>query len=328
MTFRRIFCVLFVLICANTVLYGVSGSTDYSMGNVPTSLLRPVILRSEFASKGTINVLKNYSKYPAYNLRGFPKFKNIYIKHDLSIFETKLAQTRAYARYLNKFYGDYIIEHPNLFSKETIEAYKNGLFSRNPKTISGELLEWHHGEKGYELVLSSEHESIKHVGGAKTYGYKIAEASKKIPNRDVILTAERWGQFVAMDIAFSSMALWCNGERNWEPYAVNASASATAGILAWSVESLLIKALPLTQGSTPIFIGSISVNLGGPASWLAAGTFFLAKYAITVGWKEYQIKIAEEIEKSCKAEEKRVRVMMLLDRINDNNNKIKNIKSI
>ena len=215
-----------------------------------------------------------------------------------------MAQTKYYARYLNREFKQYIIDNSDQFSPETIRLYKAGYTSKNPVAVDGTELQWHHGRGGYELVPVSEHGEIHHTGGAKTYGYKYAEASAKIPNREIFLTAQRWGKFVALDFAFSSIGIGIAGEPDWRTYAINAAASTTAGFVAWGIESLLITAFPLLQGSTPAFIGGLAINLGGPASWIASGSFLLIKYSIMTGWEHYQIQTALAIEDQCRQAEK------------------------
>ena len=315
MIFKNIifFIMLFPLLLAGEVLDSSNGST---------ALLRPVLFRSEFISRGTLRSLQNYSALDGYDIFGFPKLKNIYIDRKLYFWETRLAQTRAYARYLNRAYKQYIIDNPKMFHPDTIRDYKLGLTSKNPKAIDGTELVWHHDREGYKLVPVSEHGKTPHTGGASTYGYKYAEASAKIPNREIILTAQRWGKFVALDMAFSTIGLAASGESNWQTYAVNAAASTTAGFVAWGVESLLITAFPLMQGGTPMFIGGCAINLGGPASWIATGSFILVKYAVMAGWKQYQIQEALAVEMRCKQAEKNARFRMLKHQSEQNTAKL------
>ena len=281
-------------------------------------VLRPVLFRSEFVSSGTLRNLQMFSAMEGYDAFGFPRFKNIVIKRDLSFWETKLAQTRYYARYLNREFKSYILEHPEQFHPDTIRDYMAGLTGRNPKLADGTLLQWHHGKDGYELVPVTEHGKTSHIGGANTYGYKIAEASRKIPFRKTMLAVQRWGQFVAIDIALSSTALAIDQEKDWKTYAVNAAASTTAGAVAWGIESLLVSSFPLLQGSTPLFVGGVAVNLGGPASWIATGSFILTKYAIMTGWKQYQLEMARRVEERCQEAEKMVRFKMLKKQADQN----------
>lgn len=315
MTFKRMFffVMLFPLL--------LTATEDFNVRRGETALLRPILFRSEFISRGTLRSLQNYSMLDGYDVFGFPKFKSVYIKRNLYFGETRLAQTRAYARYLNRVYKQYIIDHPEIFHAETIRDYKLGFTSRNPRTIDGTILRWHHDRNGYILVADPEHR-IPHTGGAKTYGHKYAEAAAKIPNREIILTAQRWGKFVALDMAFSTIGFAASGESNWQTYAINATASTTAGFVAWGIESLLIKAFPLMQGGTPMFIGGCAINLGGPASWIASGTFILIKYAVMAGWKQYQIQEALAVENRCKQAEKMTRFQILKRQANQNTRKL------
>ena len=313
MTSKRI---ALLLISFLTSLFSEENHIEYSG---VLAGLRPVILRSEFASLSTLRTLQTYSQQLGYTAFGYPDFGQAIITRDLCFWETKLAQTRYYARYLNKTFRQYYIDHPNIFSKETIETAKLGQSWNNPKLIDGTELQWHHGKNGYELRPKPEHQSLPHEGGAKTWGYKYAEAAQRIPNREIILTAQRWGKFAAMELAFSTIGLVVAGETSPETYIMNTTASATAGFLAWGIESLIISTYPLTQGGTPLFIGSLPINIGGPACWIASGVFFLSKYAIMAGWKSYQIHVAMEVEKRCQEGEKKVRFILLKKQIRHNN---------
>ena len=101
------------------------------------AVLRPVLFRSEFVSRGTLRAFQQNSMKDGFDVFGFPKFQNIYIKRDLLFYETKLAQTRYYARYLNREFKQYIIAHPDKFSVQTIKLYKAGYTSKNPVTVDG-----------------------------------------------------------------------------------------------------------------------------------------------------------------------------------------------
>ena len=304
MIFKKFFTVIMMLPL-------LLAAENFSVSNGETALLRPILFRSEFLSRGTLRALQKYSTLDEYDVFGFPKFEKVYINRNLHFWETRLAQTRAYARYLNRLNRQYIIDHPELFHSDTIRDYKLGFTSKNPRAVDGTELVWHHDRNGYKLVAETEHGKLSHAGGASTYGYKYAEASAKIPNREIILTAQRWGKFVALDMAFSTIGLAVSGESNWQTYAANAAASTTAGFVAWGIESLLITAFPLMQGGTPMFIGGCAINLGGPASWIAAGSFLLVKYAIMTGWQHYQLQEALAVEARCKLAEKNARFRLL-----------------
>lgn len=298
----------------------------YKPENGITATLRPVLLRSEFASSGTIRNLQKFSELPGYNMHGFPEFKNIIIERKLQFWETRLAQTRSYTRYLNRLYKTEIISHPEIFSAETIRDYTKGLTSRNPRYITGEVLQWHHGEDGYYLILESEHQGYPHTGGNKIWGFKHKEAMeewlRKNPRRLQEITAQRWGAFVALDLVLSSASLAIQGKKDWQTYAVNTTASASAGFIAWGLESLLITSFPLMQGNTPVFILGHAINLGGPASWIASGTFFLTKYAIMTGWEKHQVQAALEVEESCRYAEKMTRFNIIKRGANYNSQKL------
>ena len=281
-----------------------------------TALLRPVLLRSEFLSQGNLRVFSNQSLTPGFDVFGFPEFNPI-LSYKLKFFETTLARTANFRKELLKIWARDIADRPDVFDEATINLYKSYLRGelsadslKNPVLASGEKTYVHHARNGYELVAESQHKQ-HHTGGASTYGYKYAEASAKLPNREIILTAQRWGKFVALDIAFSTIGLAATGESNWQTYAINAAASTTAGFVAWGIESLLITAFPLLQGGTPMFIGGCAINLGGPASWIAAGSFMLVKYAVMSGWRHYQIREAQAVEERCRQAEKKVRFQVL-----------------
>lgn len=306
-----------IVILLFTLLVPLFSSENYNEYTGTMVSLRPILCRSEFVSRSTLRSLQGYSQQVGYTAFGYPDFCKAIITRDLCFWETKLAQTKSYARYLNKIYRQYYIDHPEIFSKETINAYKLGESWNNPKLIDGTELRWHHGKNGYELVPVSKH-SMQHTGGAQTWGYKYAKEAQKIPHREIILTAQRWGKFAALELAFSTIGLAASGESSPNTYIVNTTASATAGFLAWGVESLIITAYPLTQGSTPLFIGSCMINIGGPACWIASGVFFLSKYAIMTGWKAYQVQVALDVEQRCKIGEKQARFILLKKTITHN----------
>ena len=320
MTFKNIlfFIILFPLLLAAEVLDSRNGET---------ALLRPILFRSEFLSHGNLRVFANKSLSSGFDAFGFPKF-NPLLSHKLKFWETTLAQTGYYRKAMLKIWAEDIANRSDVFDKATIDLYKSYLRGevgadslKNPILKSGEATKVHHARDGYELIAESEHK-LSHTGGAKTYGYKYAKASAKLPNREIILTAHRWGKFVALDMAFSTIGLAASGESNWQTYAVNAAASTTAGFIAWGIESLLITAFPLTQGGTPMFIGGCAINLGGPASWIATGSFILIKYAVMTGWKQYQIQEALAVEMRCKQAEKNARFRMLKHQSEQNTAKL------
>lgn len=287
-------------------------------------VLRPVLFRSEFASGGTLANLKKFSSMEGYDSFGFPKFTPIY-KRDLSFWETEFAQSSYYREMFNYKMRQYVVDNPNLFDSETVSNYLKGDYRKNPVLADGTNTRIHHGKDGYELVRADEHTATPHVGGNKIWGYKYAEEARRMPNREIILTAQRWGKFAAIDFALSSVALAIEGENDWKTYAVNAGASATAGAVAWGIESLLITSFPLLQGSTPIFIGSLTINLGGPASWIATGSFILTKYAIMAGWEELQTEMANAVEERCKEGEKMARFNLLKRQANRNTAQLREI---
>ena len=81
-----------------------SAENHYGDSGIIASL-RPVILRSEFASRSTIRMLQTYSQQIGYTPFGYPDFGDAVISRPLHFWETKLAQTRYYGRYLNKRCG-------------------------------------------------------------------------------------------------------------------------------------------------------------------------------------------------------------------------------
>lgn len=317
-------CIWTVLLFASVLS---AKETRIRLSNGQTAVLRPVLLRSEFVRSRTFRVFQQNSLRNGFDAHGFPIFKPV-LKRNLHWNETKLAQTRYYARFLNREFKNYIIQHPEKFHPETIAAYKQGFTSKNPMLKDGTPLQWHHGKDGYELVSVKEHSGVPHRGGNQVYGYEYAKDTAKIPNREMILTARRWGKFVALDMVFSSICLASDGETNWQPYAVNAAASIGAGLVAWGVESLLVSSFPLLQGGTPLFIKGIAINLGGPASWIASGAYFLVKFAVMSGWKHYQVRAAWEVEKRCRESERRARIGLLKIRAKENTNRLKALAGI
>ena len=320
MIFKNIifFIMLFPLLLAGEVLDSSNGGTAF---------LRPILFRSEFLSRGNLRVFANQSLSSGFDAFGFPRF-NPLLSYKLNFWETTLAQTEYYRKAMLKIWAEDIAKRTDVFDKATIDLYKSYLRGevsadslKNHVLKSGEATKVHHAREGYELVVESEHKR-PHTGGAKTYGYKYAKASAKLPHREIILTAQRWGKFVALDMAFSTIGLAASGESNWQTYAVNAAASTTAGFVAWGIESLLITAFPLMQGGTPMFIGGCAINLGGPASWIATGSFILVKYAVMTGWKQYQIQEALAVEMRCKRAEKNARFRVLKHQSEQNTAKL------
>lgn len=291
---------------------------------------RPFLQRSDFARHGVINNLIKNSKKPGYDLQGYPKFQRVYATYNLHFQETDLAQASDYARRLNRRIQSYVLQHPEKFSAETVANYSQGWTYYNPKTVDGTPLEWHHdGKHRFLLVEQGEHHSKPHVGGNQTWGAEYAKASAKqqVANREIILTAQRWMKFTAMELVWSNVALMTSHEKDYRTYAVNAFASAGSGFLAWSIESLAIKSFPLLVGTTPYFInlpmnmGVLPASVGGPASWMASLAFIVTKTVIMAGWKKYQVTEALEIEKSCRYAEHFV-VISSLKEAGRNNSKL------
>lgn len=304
MTFKPTIFLLFSLLWIS--LAGFATEQEDKNSSRFFALSRPFLMRSDIISSGTFNKLRGtnttpgYSQLPGYSLQGYPQFQHIYATYNLGFGETHLARSPRYARILNKKFKSYILQHPEKFSAETIADYSQGFTNRNPKTIEGISLEWHHdGKHRFLLVEQGEHHSLPHVGGNKIWGSKYAKNISRVPNLETVWTARRWAKFSALELAWSSVALMTSHDKDYRTYTVNALASISSGFLAWGIESLTIKSFPLTIGTTPYFINMLPVNIGGPASWIATGIFMLTKTAIMTGWKEYQLMEALEIEKSC-----------------------------
>ena len=332
MIFKHAIFILLGLLGLSSAGYAAEQKDTESKSTTSFMGVRPFVIRSDFASSGTLKKLKGYrlNQKPGYSLQGYPQFQRVYATYELnplSSLDTHLARSPGYARYLNKHFKPYILQHPEKFSAETIADYSKGLTKRNPKTIDGKPLEYHHdGGHRFLLVEQEEHHSLPHVGGNKTWGPEYARASTREGlislNRETILTARRWAQFSAIELAWSSIALMRSHERNYQTYVVNALASTGSGFLAWSIESLTIKALPLTVGTTPYFVTVLPVNMGGPASWIATGIFILTKSTVMTGWKKYQLMQALEVEKSCQYAEHLVLVSALKKAGHDNSERL------
>ena len=99
-------------------------------------------------------------------------------------------------------------------------------------------------------------------------------------------------------------------------------------MVAWGIESLLVTAFPLMQGGTPIFIGGCVINLGGPASWIATGSFFLVKHVAMTVWEQRQIKKAQEFEMCCKQAEKNARFQILKRQCEQNTEKLQTLQTL
>jgi len=271
-------------------------------------VLRPVLFRSEFTGRITLSFLKKYSQMEGYDVFGYPKLDAI-VRRDLRFWETSLAQSKYYREMFNYDIRQFVINNPELFSAETVSNYIKGDIRKNPVLADGTQTRVHHARTGLELVRADEHSANPHTGGNKIWGYKYAEKANH--TQEILYTAQRWGYFTAIDFALSSVALAIEGEDDWKTYAVNAAASTTAGAVAWGIESLLITSFPLLQGTTPMFIGNAMINLGGPASWIATGSFILTKYAIMAGWNKIQSDMAKEVEDRCQEAEKTARFNIL-----------------
>ena len=74
-----------------------------------------------------------------------------------------------------------------------------------------------------------------------------------------------------------------------------------------------------------MFIGGCAINLGGPASWIASGAFFLVKYSVMVGWKKYQVYEAMAVEERCKQSEKKIRFQLLKQKAKQNTEKLQSL---
>ena len=328
MTFKQAALLLLGLLWMSLGGYAAEQKNDSSFELVGAT--RPFLIRSDFAAgKAVLSKLKNYSSQSGYSLQGYPQFQRIYSTYDLNFLETRLARSPAYAKYLNKYYlREYVLQHPEKFSAETVADYAKGGTFKNPKTIGDIPLEWHHdGKHRFLLVEKGEHHSLPHVGGNKVWGPKYADSISIEPNIEIVWTARRWMKFSAMELVWSNIALMSSHEKDHRTYAVNALASASSGFLAWSVESLTIKSFPLTIGATPYFIklpmnmGILPMNVGGPASWIATGLFIVTKSAIMAGWKKYQLMEALEIEKSCRYAE-HFTLVSSLKKAGNNNSKL------
>lgn len=278
-------------------------------------VLRPVLFRSEFTGRITLSFLKKYSQMEGYDAFGYPKLDAI-AKRDLRFWETSMAQSKYYREMFNYDIRQFVINNPEKFSPETVSNYLKGDIRKNPVLADGTETRVHHARSGFELVRADEHTANPHTGGNKIWGYKYSKNAN--PSQEMLYTAQRWGYFAAIDFALSSVALAIEGEDDWKTYAVNATASATAGAVAWGIESILISSYPLLQGSTPMFIGNAMINLGGPASWIATGSFIITKYAIMAGWKKYQMEMANAVEERCRESEKQVRFKLLKKQADQN----------
>lgn len=303
-----------------------SGERKFSMG-----VLRPVIERSDFLSGTNIEWLRRTAGRSGYNLRGEPIFKSIYTRK-LGVFETKLAQSVYYARDMNKIFWEETVSKDlphwrKILHPETISKYGRRDFRVNPVLIDGRRTAWHHGlEREFLLVDFKEHaEKIHRVGGNVIWGEK---AKKTLSTTEIFkLTASRWVNVVAIDLAWSSSLLWFSGERDWCSYTTNVADSIIAGNVAWITESLIVSKFPLSAGNSPLFIpgGSVAIPTGGVVAVVAAIVFAATKELIRYAWNEYQRREAERVEALCKKAENEFRILLFNKGINENTEKLRKL---
>lgn len=284
--------------------------------------------RWDFLGGKSVKKLAGWAKDPGYDAFGFPKFKSIW-ERPLGLFDKKLATAAKYGPRLNKEFAQEVLKNPKRWGKtlseDTIRRYRMGDYSKNPVTKWGELLEWHHDRAGYRLVLESEHEAARHIGGNKLYGVKAEKVLKNNKLASGIL-AKRWGSFVLFDIGVSSARLFfLEHERRLTPYAAEAGISVFSGGVAAATEFALWKSPLLTFGTAPLYVGGVPISLGGPAAWVSLGVYMAANIALSSLWDEYQRREAARVEQLCRDAEFEVRRRLLEAAVRGNTARLRGV---
>lgn len=284
--------------------------------------------RWDFLGGKSVKKLAGWAKDPGYDAFGFPKFKSIW-ERPLGLFDKKLATASKYGPRLNKEFAQDVLKNPKrwgkILSEDTIRRYRMGDYSKNPVTKWGELLEWHHDRAGYRLVLESEHEAARHIGGNKLYGVKAKKVLKNNKLASGIL-AKRWGSFVLFDISVSSARLFfLEHERRLTPYAAEAGISVFSGGVAAATEFALWKSPLLTFGTAPLYVGGVPISLGGPAAWVSLGVYMAANIALSSLWDEYQRREAARVERLCRDAEFEVRRGLSEEAVRGNTERLRSV---
>lgn len=283
--------------------------------------------RWDFLGGKSVKKLAGWAKDPGYDAFGFPKFKSIW-ERPLGLFDKELATASKYGRRLNKELAQEVQKDPKrwrkILSKDTIQRYRTGNYSKNPVTKWGKP-EWHHDRTGYRLVLKSEHEAARHIGGNKLYGVKAEKVLKNNKLASGIL-AKRWGSFVLFDIGVSSARLFfLEHERRLTPYAAEAGISVFSGGVAAATEFALWKSPLLTFGTAPLYVGGVPISLGGPAAWVSLGVYMAANIALSSLWDEYQRREAARVERLCRDAEFDVRRGLLEEAVRGNTARLRGV---
>ena len=226
-----------------------------------------------------------------------------------------------------------------IFSDEYIDRcisrVKDGKYVKtNPIAANGDMCEFNHcvGSKKFEVLTYKEHK-MKDTLPSKGHGSGTKFAGggdmtwQQTPKTGKIWasSASRWGGIAGIDIILSSAALIASETKDKNDYIVNAGSVAAAYLSATITESMMVKAFSLSAGTTPAWFGSVSIGMGGVASWLASGVYFVMRSAVMYGWKRYQLQQAIRVENACRVSEQAVRRKLLSDSLHDNSDKLMRI---
>ncbi len=297
--------------------------------------------RWDFVARSTLERLSNNSGKFGYDAFGFPKFQSFW-EYRLGLGDKILATTPYYRNKIIRKFGKEVQENPQrwkeILSKETIDNYLNGNFSKNPTLLNGDKLVVHHDRSGYRLVSEVEHRGKPHIGGNPIYGYK---ALNRFPKTYAKIIASRWMGFVGFDIAISSGIKIIEGESDLEPYIVDASIKVASGSVATLVELGLYRSSWFVSPSAPLFLMKspifVSKGLakgliiggtspGGPAAWAATAIYIATEITLRWVWNEYQLREAKRVESLCREAEFEVRKNYLSKIVRENTKVFKSLK--
>jgi len=222
--------------------------------------------------------------------------------------------------------------YSNEYIEKCVSSVKNGGYVRtNPIDVNGVMCEFHHcvGTKKIEVLSYKDHRmrdtisSKGHGSGSKFAGGGDMTWQQK-PNIGKVWSASaaRWVSAAGIDLVLSSAALIAAETRDKNDYIVNAGSVAAAYLSATITESVMVNAFSLSAGTTPAWFGSFFVGIGGVASWLASGVYFVVRSAVMYGWSEYQREQARRVENACRLSEQRMRQLVFAEAIQDNSDKL------
>jgi len=276
---------------------------DFHSPGMASGALRPWLFRSDFLAKSQADKLKGFAQKGvspggvSYSSIGFPSFS--------SPFEVRLPRelwrSERYGRYCNQKLAQAVQNDPTLIrqiglSSDDLIALRKGA---NP-----DGWHWHHHQNPgrMQIVHQDFHKtkSTRHIGGGKIWGPK---SPTPVQMQRIILA--RWGKLAAVDMVITTGSLWLQDELFKEILIREYSSIATAFLAASTVEYIIIQ----------------TTRAGGPAGWVAGGTYIIARLAVTETWKAVERKQLEEQEQLCSEAEKTARwqnYMAILEEVDSN----------